>query len=111
MYFLLRSPLAKLELCECEVCQAPDPILHSRPLPPVSIFIIFALLETKQRSHPVSAAIKMWIPASTFAKPASYQMGTRDSPGVKLTSHLNLLLKLRMYGAIPTLPHTSSWCV
>jgi hypothetical protein len=33
------------------------------------------------------------------------------SPGVKLTTHLHLVLRLRIHGAVPSLPHTYSWCV
>jgi len=44
------------------------------------------------------------------AHTASYSMGTgRDvSPGVKLTTHFHLVSKLRIPGAIISLPHTSS---
>jgi hypothetical protein len=40
------------------------------------------------------------------AHPASYPKGTR---GVKLTTHLHLVPRSRMHGAIPPLPNTSSW--
>jgi hypothetical protein len=47
------------------------------------------------------------------ARPASYPMGTGGSfPGrrvVKLTAHLHLEFRLRMYAAIPPFPHTCSW--
>jgi len=50
------------------------------------------------------------------AYPASYPMGTRDSfprgkaaGGVKLTTHLHLVSKSRILGAIPPLPNTPSW--
>jgi len=42
--------------------------------------------------------------------PAFYPMGTWAlPPGVKLTTHLQLLPRLRMCGAIPPTPNTSSW--
>jgi hypothetical protein len=45
---------------------------------------------------------------SSVAHPASYPMGTGASwggrRGMKLTSHLHLLLRLRMHVAIPPLP-------
>jgi hypothetical protein len=45
------------------------------------------------------------------AQPASYTMGTWESSdqGVKLTTHLHLVPRPRMRGAIPPLPNTSSW--
>jgi len=38
--------------------------------------------------------------------PASYPMGTG---GMKLTTHLHLVPKIRMHGSICPFPHTSSW--
>jgi len=33
-----------------------------------------------------------------------------SSQGMKLTTHLYLIPTLRMHGALPLLPHMSSWC-
>jgi len=47
---------------------------------------------------------------------ASYPMGTVTLslrvmwPGLRMTTYLHLVPRLRMWGAIPPLPHTSSWC-
>jgi len=30
--------------------------------------------------------------------------------GQRLSTNLYIVLRLRMHGAIPSLPHTSSWC-
>jgi len=49
------------------------------------------------------------------AQSASYPMGTGDTyrgingRGVKLTTNLRLVSMTRICGAMPTLPHTSSW--
>lgn len=36
--------------------------------------------------------------------------GYRAIGGVRLTVHLNLILRLKMSGAVYFLPHTPSWC-
>jgi len=50
------------------------------------------------------------------AHPASYPMGIRglfpwaqSSLGMKLTTHLDLMPRLRLHGAVLPLLHTSSW--
>jgi hypothetical protein len=40
--------------------------------------------------------------------PGALSLGIKR-PGVKLTTHLHLVPRPRMYGAIPPLPNTSSW--
>jgi len=42
--------------------------------------------------------------ASCGANPASYPVGTGDSQGMKLTTHLHLVPRLRMYGVVLPIP-------
>jgi hypothetical protein len=51
------------------------------------------------------------VQTSSGSHPASYPMGTRGSfpRGVKLTTHLHPVPRSRMHGAIPPLPHMSTW--
>jgi hypothetical protein len=59
------------------------------------------------------------VPTGFGARPASYSMGTRNSfpgskngRGVKLTTHLHLVPRSRMRGAIPPFPQYAfmAWC-
>jgi hypothetical protein len=53
------------------------------------------------------------VQTSSGAHPASYPMGTRGSfPGMKLTTHIHLVPRSRLRGAIPPLPHYAfmAWC-
>jgi hypothetical protein len=43
-----------------------------------------------------------------YGPPSLLSMGTEDGQDLKLTTHLHQVLRLRMGGAIPPLPHTSS---
>jgi len=51
------------------------------------------------------------IQTGTGAHPTSYPKGNGDSPGVKRPErdYSHLVPRLRMRGAVPPLPHTSSW--
>lgn len=56
-----------------------------------------------------------YVQMSSRAHEATCPMGIRGpfpgSQGLKLTIHIHLVLRLRMFGAVPTLPHASSYVV
>jgi hypothetical protein len=48
--------------------------------------------------------------ASSPVGKESFFPGDKSSPDVKLTIRTHLILRLIIYGTIPPLPHTPSWC-
>jgi hypothetical protein len=56
------------------------------------------------------SSLRRRVQTGSGAHPASCQMGTEvHSRDVNLTTHLHLATELGIRGAMPPLPHTSSW--